>query len=464
MIFGFKKRNLILGMKIKSLLAIFSILTSLIFVISCDDDLNTIGSSIQPPSDTISVATDTITVSARTVSLSDAIYARTTEGVLGKYEDNLFGTIKSDYLCQFYFPSDAKFSETFKHVDSTRLLITFREFSGDSLAPTGLSAYKVTTPLTENYYTNIDPAKYSDMKQTLTSTTYTISGVPSYTPSSGQKYREIRSHLGAEFGQKIYDGWKNKTITDNKSFNEYFPGMYITTNFGSGNLIKVIDTSIEIAYTKTFKDTLGNVKDTTGTFMFSVTPEVIQLNHIKNSNPEELFKEGTGASYLKTPAGVCSEITFPIGQIVRNMEKKNKTSLASAQFSLKGYTEKESDPLYGGMSRPRYVLLVHKDSVDSYFTKRTWQTENNKTSFIASRNTSSNIYSFGNISALITAYKDKDIENATFLLIPVNVNYSVDANTNRTIIVGVFHYMFPSTAILRTDPENLKLDLVYNKF
>lgn len=451
-------------MKIKSLLAIFSILSSLVFLISCDDDLNAIGGSVQPPSDTISVSVDTIALSSRTVSMFDKVYARTIEGVLGKYEDDLFGTIKSDYLCQFYFPKDVKFSDTFKQVDSTHLYVRFYDHVGDSLAPMGLSVYRVNddTPLKENYYTNINPADYCDMSQVLTSTTYTTGGAPYYSTSS--LVRQITSQLGAEFGQKIYDGWKNKTITDSKSFNEFLPGMYVTTNFGSDNLIKVLDTSIRIFYTKTYTDTLEVVRDTIDYFEFSVTPEVIQLNHVKNTNPEELFIEGTGSGYLKTPAGVYSEITFPIGEIVRNMEKHNKNTLNSAQFVVKGYTEKETETVFGGLNRPGYVLLVNKDSVESVFTKRSWTTEMNKTCFITSRNSSANMYSFSNIYSLVETYKDKNIEEVSYLLIPVDVDLSTNTGTGSSMIVGVYNYMMPSSAILRTDPENLKLELIYSKF
>ncbi len=94
-------------MKIKSLFAIFSFFIFLT-LISCDDDLNVIGGSIQSPSDTISVRVDTIPLEVRTVSV-DSVYARTIKGVLGKYDDETFGTIKSDYMCQFYFPEETKF-------------------------------------------------------------------------------------------------------------------------------------------------------------------------------------------------------------------------------------------------------------------------------------------------------------------------------------------------------------------
>ncbi len=85
-------------MKVKSIFAIVSCFIALAFA-SCDDDLNSIGGTIQPPADSISVLTDTLAIKARTIWMQDSVYARTINGVLGQYEDNLLGTIKSDYLC-----------------------------------------------------------------------------------------------------------------------------------------------------------------------------------------------------------------------------------------------------------------------------------------------------------------------------------------------------------------------------
>ncbi len=463
MIFGVNNIILDNRMKIKSLFAIFSFF--LFFALfSCDDDLNAIGGSIQPPSDTISVTTDTISLNARTISMLDSVYARTISGVLGKYEDDVFGTIKSDYLCQFYFPDDLKFKGDVTEIDSVQFVIDFnyRYSVGDTTAIMGLSVYPVTTPLSSYYYTNADPTKYCDMKELLVNDTYSVSG--SKILSATQ--REIITDLGIPFGQKIYDAWKNGTIKDNKSFNEFFPGVYVTTNFGSESLIKVLYTSIDMYYK--YNDVLGNhdgTKDTirTASLSISATDEVIQLNHIKNKNPENLFEEGTGATYLKTPAGVYTEVVMPIADIAKSMETRNMTTINSAQFRLKGYTELESSDKQG-LSRPNTLLLINKDSVDIFFKQRqkpsTYDTSISvKTNFVAGLEESTNSYNFGNISSMITAYKEKNIENAIFYVIPVEIGYDGYGN-----VIATYNYMRPGSSILRNDAENVKLDLVYSKF
>lgn len=443
-------------MKINSLLAIFSVFTFFIFT-SCDDDLNDIGESIQPPSDTISVAVDTISLQARTVSL-DSIYARTTNGVLGQYEDETFGSIKSDYLCQFYYDNKIGFKDSFKHIDSVQFVIDYTSYTGDSLAIMGLSLYQVTSPLTQDFYTNINPANYSNLKISLAQQAYSVSGSKRISSSSSAVQRQIVADLGIDFGQKLQKAIANKTVTDNDSFNKFFPGVYVTTNFGSGSLIKVSYSSIDTYYTYTYlKD--GVQRDSTAVLSLTVTNEVIQMNHIQNENPQSLFVEGTDATYLKTPAGVYTEVTFPIAEIAQHMKDKNMTRINSAQFSLVGYTEKESDD-NNGLPHPSQILLVNKDSIDSFF-KQPRPIYDGVTTFYAVRDASSNVYSFSNITPLINEYKNKNIDKVVYYVVPVEVVYD-PVSTNAPLRLS--NYMMPGSAVFRNDAKNMKLDLVYSKF
>lgn len=453
----------------KTVFALFSLL-SFIGLVSCDDDLNSVGGSIQPPSDHITTATDTIPLAAKTVSMHDRIYARTVNGALGQYEDDMFGTVKSDYLCQFRFPEEAKFQDNVISIDSVLFSLDFVNYQGDSLAPMGLTVYPVDRALTENYYTDIDPSEYSDMQNPLTSRAYTIAGSEVISSSSSStKLRSITSDLGIPFGQSIYDSWKNGIFNDEESFNEYFKGMYVTTTSGTGSLINVEYTSIDIYYK--YNHIKGNHDGTQDTiretyFTLSVTPEVIQLNHIKNKNPEELFVEGTDAVYLKSPAGVYTEVVFPISQIADNMEKKNMTTINSVLFSLKGYTEKEDDSDFS-LGNPESLLLIPKDSIDSFFKGRKLpypRNMQNKYALLATRSASTNSYTFGNISPLVSEYKNKGVENIVYAVLPVTTQYSYNNSTGGSELVNVYHTMLPTTAVLRNDEENMRIELVYSKF
>lgn len=455
-------------MKVKSVLIIISCLVALAFV-SCDDSLNAVGGSIQPPADTISVTTDTLVVQARTISMQDSVYARTINGVLGQYEDNLFGTIKSDYLCQFFYPEKAKFQDNLLAIDSAQFIIGFNSYSGDTLAPMGLSVYEATKLIPQNFYTNTNPQMYIGDKPTLlASEAYTISGTKIVAVNSGVKLREIVADLGVDFGKRIYNGWKNNVFKDQETLNKFFKGTYVTTNFGSSSLIRVSYSSIAIHYK--YNDVKGNhdkTKDTirTSTFSLAVTDEVMQLNSIKNKNPKELFVEGTGATYLKTPAGVYTEVTLPIKQIKANMDAKKFKTINTALFNLKGYTERESTASYE-LGRPTYLLLINKDSIDSFFSSR--QLSYGISNILSGRRTSNNVYSFSNISRLINTYMNMNLDkDPVFAVIPVDRRYVVESDSQGNQsekVVGITNYLQPSTSIIRSDPQNMRLELVYSKF
>ena len=143
----------------------------------CNDELSSIGTSIQPSDDTIAVYTDTFRIKTTTVLL-DSIYAKTTAAQLGELYDPVYGNLKSDFMCQFYCPSGFKFEHTpiDGKIDSVLYRIYYIDmtgssyngaWAGDSLAPMRAEIFKITSPLEKNYYTDFDVNQYCDMSQPL---------------------------------------------------------------------------------------------------------------------------------------------------------------------------------------------------------------------------------------------------------------------------------------------------------
>lgn len=442
-------------------ISVLSFLTLTFFVVfgltSCDDDIKSIGGSLQPPNDDITIGSDTLAVLAKTHSLQDSVYSQTNRPVLGNYIDDIFGSIKSDYLCQLYFPENAKMQDNIVSIDTVQFVIDYSSYLGDTISPMGLSVYKVNKALPSYFYTNADPKKYTDMKTPIATQTFSVAGSKILGKSSGIIYREVIAMMDTTFAKDLNKAIKAGTIKDSKTFNEYFPGMYVTTTFGSGTLIQPALTSVDIIYTyKVTQDSIAKA-----TFSLAATTEINQLNHIENTYPQDLFTSSTGMVYAKTPAGVCPEITLPIKKIKEAMKENNYTSINTALFSVWGYTEKEPTGTFA-FERPSNLLLINKDSVDYFFKNRFLP--NGITTIAASRNTSSNSYQFSNLSRLITIYKDKDLaEDPKFLLIPVDLEYQT-VSSYQTILINIYNKMFPTASIYRNNIDNMKLTLVYTKF
>ena len=461
-------------MKIKNLLILTAAFLAVIFV-ACDDDLSKLGNSIQPGDDDILAGGDTVTITASTYSFKDSVYARTIYGVLGEYEDPIFGRIKSDYLCEFRCPEDNElFHPNTFEIDSTSLFVGYSSFTGDTISPIGVTTYEVTESLKANFFTNVDPAKYCDMTKVLGQNIFTIQDCPvdSATSASwGVRVRQIRTKLNNELGERIFNKWKlnDGTFDSTDNFNKFFKGMYITNTFGSGSLINVDYTQLRIYFKYKIRN-VANTEDSivSGGISIGVTPEVIQMNHVENDIPPGLLAD-TEKSYMKTPAGLYTELTIPLEQIVKKANDKygKGYTINAANFKMKGFTEEEEDLK---TNKPARLLLINKDSLKNFFRDRKYDS-NNATYAVISRDATSNSYNFGNLAAIINYYADHyknetTIPNLHYLLIPVDVTQEQRYYNGQYVyvITDVFNYMSPTTAILRTDKDNMKMPLIFSKY
>ncbi|HBK30371.1 MAG TPA: hypothetical protein DDZ78_01940, partial [Porphyromonadaceae bacterium] len=107
---------------------------------ACNDNLEKIGFSIQPDGEGLAMNVDTLTLSAETVQV-DSIFSRTKYPVLGEYVDPVFGSIKSDYMGEFYLPEGIGFHDDVRAIDSVRLLVSYTSIIGDSLSPMQVLVY-----------------------------------------------------------------------------------------------------------------------------------------------------------------------------------------------------------------------------------------------------------------------------------------------------------------------------------
>lgn len=467
-------------MKIKTLLILAITLSTLTFV-ACDDDSTSLGSSIQPGGDDIFVGADTLSLTAVTRSFNDSVYARTVYGLLGEYTDPVFGKIKSDYLCEFYCAENTIFKDPYKMgitIDSVRLNTEFTYFSGDTVSPMGLSVYEVTKPLKAFFFTSVKPENYCNMQKLLGQSIFSIQDVPD-TLINSALVRTISTNLDLELGKRFYKEWIDSdslTFKNSNALKEFFKGVYVTTNFGSGSIINVDYTEFDIYYTYTYQkgDAAASTakRDTTGVFRLPVTSEVIQMNHVKNTPPAGMITQTPAEkTYMSTPAGLYTEVTIKLNDIVNiAIAGAGKNAVINAaNFKLLGNTEEEAK---SGLSRPSDILFINKDSLTNFFIKRKLQ--DSQTSFVIQRDPTSNSYNFGNLASIINHYAKyyqgqgvSPLPDLKYLMIPVTATRIQTTNSSGyavTVITDLYNQMFPTTAILRTEPENMKMSIIYSKY
>lgn len=435
---------------------------------SCDDDLRSVGGGIQPGGDDIMLEVDSLSLSGRTVSLNDEVFFKATTNLIGRYENDLYGSVQAEYMTEFYCPDSLAFAEGVDRIDSTRITFAFNTYTGDSIAPMGVSFYEVTKKLERNYYTNVDLSQYSDMSKLLASASFTVKNVP--TESSSSKVRVVRADMG-NWGEKLYQASKtaNNPLANSKEFLKYLKGVYVKPTFGNGALLDVLGTSISVHYT-TKRDTIvGDDKEgkrdsvmyTSRTLYLNSTAEVVQLNKVVNKQPSFMFTENTGALYVKSAAGTKVEIELPIKDIISKSEGK---SVNLARLQLKGFTELEKQSSYD-FDRTSTLLLINKDSLQSFF-ENPYKVEdmNSKLVYAANRNTSNNTYLFNNLAPMIEEYRKKEItENPKYVLISVTPEYVYNGN-NSYSVVSYKNSMTPALTILRAKEGDIKLEMIYSSF
>lgn len=478
-------------MKILRLLTVL-VIAALTFA-ACDDTTEGIGGSITNKIDNINISNSAFNVTTKSI-VAGAVLSRNNTGLIGKMKDPETGNyVKGDYMTQLsVLPTFSV--DTLDYIkqanngsieaDSCYLLVSYNASYGDTIAPMKVTAYEMTKPMAENqeYYSNYDAFEkgwVSESNQHWSS---------NYNLSNTSDVKNFKIYLNKKYKKdgKTYKNYGSYIMQTYAEHPEYFktnykflhyvcPGFYIKNVGGTGNMAKIWNTELIFYWTR--KKTIN--KDSTavsiGYNRFDGTEEVLQLNKIENDteNLKKLAsKDQEKCTYLKSPAGIFTEVTLPIEDIMKGHEKD---TLNTATISFPRLNNENEDNPYN-FATPSTILMVQKDSLQSFFEKS--KLADSRTSYTASYSstgTYKNAYTFQNIANLVSAmYKNKGKgENWNkVVLVPVNVITTTQGYT--TVISKINHDMsLASTRLKRgvitTDSNGketspIQIKVIYSKF
>lgn len=465
-------------MKILRLLTVL-VIAALTFA-ACDDTTEGIGGSITNKIDNINISNSAFNVTTKSI-VAGAVLSRNNTGLIGKMKDPETGNyVKGDYMTQLSvlptFSVDTldyikKANNGKLEADSCYLLISYNASYGDTIAPMKVTAYEMTKPMAEDkeYYSNYDAFQngwVSEDSQHWSS---------NYNLSNTSDVKNFKIYLNKKYEKdgKTYKNYGSYIMQTYAEHPEYFktnykflhnvcPGFYIKNVGGTGNMAKIWNTELIFYWKrqKTIKAKDG-VTDSTvvsiGYNRFDGTEEVLQLNKIENDtkNLEQLASQDQEkCTYLKSPAGIFTEVTLPIEDIMKGHEKD---TLNTATISFPRLNNDNEDNPYN-FATPSTILMVQKDSLQSFFEKS--KLADSRTSYTASYSstgTYKNAYTFQNIANLVSAmYKNKGKgENWNkVVLVPVNVITTTQGYT--TVISKINHDMSLASTrlIVGTDDPN----------
>lgn len=472
--------------KINTKVAIALIGGLVVILASCDKRTDSVGLSVVPDYTKVVTEEHELPLSYSTISANikgeavkeegmtwNNIYVHSSYSYLGHIPNPEYGGIRTEYLTQLYVPKGFKFRETpLDHkVDSTFITLYYGEYTGDKQQPMQVEAYKLAKPLPSSRYSVGDVAGY-------------VSGVKlgeqSYIPErgtdtiSGSKVVQIpMDELHPGFGQQIYDMSRagDPIFSSQENFTKFFPGIYLTSSAGEGNVLRISKTALSFYYQ--YKDTvykkdgttIDTIKISTHIQELSHTSEVPQVSRYGNESLDELMARAVRGdfAYIKAPAGVFTEVTIPTKKIAELLKEESGyvKQLNATPLTIVG--EANEQGTYA-LTTPDYLLLLPKDSLQSFFEKENTEINAPYTTYVGASNLSgATTYTFGNISALISEHiKAHPNEDLRVVIVPITRTL---ANDNRGQSTGlsssISNEVLPSAVKFKTDSENNRSFKVY---
>jgi hypothetical protein len=241
-------------------------------------------------------------------------------------------------------------------------------------------------------------------------------------------------------------------------------GFYIHCTHGDGTILYFTNMQLRLNFKYLIESKSTGKVDSlvNGSTTFAATKEVIQANRFQNSDRLKELIEEKEFTYLKTPAGIFTEVTLPVEEI-HEMHMRDTLNAASITFTR--YNEKGDNKYPMGI--PQHLLMVRKCDMHDFFEKN--ETFDNLTSFLAeysSLSESANTYSFPNVSSLIThCINEKkqgknDADWNKVVLIPVKV----EKDSNGTIIGLKSNLDMESACLMGGEKNPLKMQVLYTTF
>lgn len=424
----------------------------------CDDNTGGLGLGMFPGNDqNIKGKLSTFDVTTKSVETGD-IFAKTNIGYVGKFTDETFGTYKAGFLAQLNCPQYLTFPEVYKETEfngnqaikaegsivtdftnidlseeiksrycliesdgeiigncQINIYLSYSSYFGDSLTACRLSVYELNEKLDQNnaYYTNINPELYYNKSTGLLGTkAYTAvdMSVPESDRNSSDYYPTVGIRLNKsvteDLGKRILGSAKANGKDFYKYFQDIFRGVYVNSDYGDGTVLYVDQVQMDIVSLRYVTDSITGVKYQTQAGKDSIaytgrsfvsTREVIQANQLQNDKAAiQACIDKHDCTYLKSPAGIFTEATLPISDIEN--ELKGDT-LNAVKLTFTNYNQ-TSDKKFG-MSIPSSVMLIRKSLQDSFFKDN--QLSDGVSSYLTSHTSSTNQYTFSNITKLVNA-------------------------------------------------------------
>jgi len=451
---------------------------------SCTDE--TIGVSITDSVSSI-IEDSSFVITGHAVP-NDRVQMRTTTKMLGDLSASGFGRITASAVTM-WMPA-AKIDTTgitAQSIDSCRLRLRLPSsggYTGNAQAPMRLNVYRLNKPLPSPIYSDFDPTGYYDSNDLLATEPYSPTsgwlevGTSTYqgTTTVQDTVRVISVPMPVELAQEVYNAYVNDpaAFLSPRTFADIFPGIYITNSYGSGHVLNIKATELDVFYHRhvVLNDTTEVDSAFNQTYLAS-TPEVVSDNIIRYEIDDAIKQMvNAGEAIIAAPAGYEVQLRFPIQDII----DKYKANVGNNQAIINklSLTLPVSVPeTEYNIQPPTYLLMVKTSQKDNFINGDSLV--NNKDSFYAVYDASTSSYVFTGLRDYVLNIINNQGGIATeddfnFTVTPVDVtnytypqSYSYYSYGTSSTVVTKISPMVSRPAIARLLLDKAKIKISYSK-
>ena len=436
-------------------------------IISCNEDTDSIGTSLTQNTDQLKISTGIYQAISQSM-LADSVYARNFDCYFGMVKDPETDTyVRNEFMTQFNVLEDMVMPEEDMIIsrkdgeiiaDSCEIWFYFDKSAcyGDSLAPMKMRMMELNKPMDSEatYYSNYDPEKEGyiredgikkDLAFTLANLTYTDSlrNTSTYVDigrvTMNDSYKDHNGNTFSNYGTYLLRNYYDHPEYFKNSYafvHNLCPGFFFKQTDGLGVMAKMSRIELKVFFRYQFSD---DAKTYVAVLTMASTPEVLQTVKVTNDKTglERLVSDNS-CTYLKSPAGIFTEVTLPVDEI---MNEHILEYLLSVSISFQRLNSLDPDNKYN-FPAPTTILLLPKDSLNTFFEHE--KSYDYKRSYVATL--SKNNYSFTNLGDLISGmYYDKligEIDDPDWL--------EKHPDWNKVVLVPIVSPTFTTTTVNNT--------------
>lgn len=469
---------------------------------SCDDTTTGVGEFVAD-ADEITASAQTFEATTKTLKYTDlnpdGVFSRTSSAYLGKFTDQDFGTYTTDFITQINCTEGFEFPDRLVSIDTTTLELSYASFFGDSLAPMKVRVDVLKEAIDDTgenlglYYTSYNPEDFynatglplAEQEYAVRDNSWTDAEIDSIKSANGY-YPPLVINLDKKATWNIGNEQKNGTFSeyllakykeDKNNFKDAYsfihnvlPGFYVHNTSGEGSILYIGDIWLRMKVSYYITGSEGQDSLVYTSIPFAATNEVFMSTRLNNSEDalDKLAEEKTH-TYLKTPAGLCTEVKLPLQEMYDALGTDTLNSVSMAFTKYKNASDNSASSPYK-MGTPQNLLLIRKNEVKDFFEQR--KNYDSKTTFLGTYSSTTNSYSFSQVNRLISQIfsdmrtKEEPTEGwdeyNTMVLIPVKTETDSQGNT-----IGLSHDLEVNSAKLiggeGEEGKKIKMEVIYTK-